>query len=207
MTPCGGRTLKERIEEGSLPVAEALGIGAQTAEGLAAIEESGEFELSRFGGAHAILGWVDLRDGRLDAAGAAFRTGMRATENDDHVYDRVSCTVARCGVGEVLLLRRRFNEALGALRRAAEYAMASPARAPFGGAVRIAREPGAGAPGAPRSPGDRRRARSRAARGRGRGRPRRGRASGAGRRRAARSRVPWPRPSASRPRRTGRGAG
>lgn len=91
------------------------------------IEESGDFELTRFVGGHTALGWAELRLGDLGAAEAAFEKGAAALEADDHVYARVYCALARCGLGEVRLRLRRWDEALGPMRRAVEYALASPA--------------------------------------------------------------------------------
>jgi len=99
----------------------------EAAAAAVAIEESGEFELTRFVGGHAALGWAELRDGRVDEAETAFEKGVLSTETDDHVYARAYCALARCGLGEVHLRRRRYDQALAAFRRAAEYAMANPA--------------------------------------------------------------------------------
>lgn len=98
----------------------------EAASGAVAIEESGEFEFSRFVGGYAALGWAQLRGGRVDEAEAAFVKGLLSTETDDHVYARAYCALARCGLGEVHLRRRRYDEALAAFRRAAEYALANP---------------------------------------------------------------------------------
>lgn len=111
----------------------------EAAAAAVAIEESGEFEFSRFVGGHTVLGWVELRCGRIDEAEAAFEKGLRTTEADDHVYARAYSALARCGMGEARLRRRRYDEALGALRRAAEYAMANPSALGLGWFVARAR--------------------------------------------------------------------
>jgi tetratricopeptide (TPR) repeat protein len=98
----------------------------EAASAAVALEVSGEFELTRFVGGYAALGWAELRGGRVDEAEAAFEKGVLSTETDDHVYARAYCALARCGLGEVHLRRRRYDESLAAFRRAAEYALANP---------------------------------------------------------------------------------
>lgn len=75
-----------------------------------AIEVSGEFELTRFVGGYAALGWAQLRGGGVDEAETAFVKAIVSTETDDHVYARAYCALARCGLGEVHLRRRRYDD-------------------------------------------------------------------------------------------------
>lgn len=85
----------------------------------AEIEASEDFELARFVGADALLGWARLRRGARQEAADLLRKAVATLSKSEHVYAPAHAALARAGLGELALRERRPDEAVSAYRQAA----------------------------------------------------------------------------------------
>lgn len=90
------------------------------------IEESGDYELGKFVGAIGLLARVAYRQGKLDEAAELLDRAFRVSGRSVHVYTPACNALAHCWQGDLLMTRRRRDEALRAFRAAQEQVAASP---------------------------------------------------------------------------------
>ena len=85
------------------------------------IEESNDFELSRFVGAHSHLALLEYRSGNMAAAASIADKSLEALKDVEHVYRHQFFAMTYCVRGDLAYSDRRFDEAVSDFRFAVRH--------------------------------------------------------------------------------------